>query len=134
MSKWRVVWSDVNREHESHADDAAAVLETVRRLHVAARKPRPIVEILREPEGSPAIGLAVGGPESVLTFQATDDPPYYVSLGNPEREGESDPLCHGMQVIEHLARNLVPWKAAFEALEEFLRSEARPTNVEWESP
>lgn len=133
MAKWRVVWSDTGEEHEIRCRDDAAVLSEVWRLHAAAGTPRVVVEVLREPGGFPSLSLAVGGSESLVTYQATNDPPYFISVGDPSRQAESEPLVHGMQVIEHLGRNVVPWAVASAALQEFLKAEERPNGLAWES-
>lgn len=133
MAKWRIVWSDPNRECTEVVDDDAAVLASIQRLHSSGVSPRPIVEVLRLPNGYPSIGLATGGLESVVTFQATNDPPYFISVGDVNRVGDTDALCHGKQVIEHLARNLVAWENALTALQQFLTTCERPKTLKWEA-
>jgi len=42
-------------------------------------------------------------------------------------------MCHGAQVIEHSAKNLVRWEDALAALREFLATQRRPSHLEWET-
>ena len=129
---WRLVWTDFNEVHETVFRNREKALEYLSLVHGQERRLRPVIEILSEPTGFPSFSLAVGGDESVLTFEHSIDPPYFISLGDAAGTGPSPLFFHGGQGVDHLARNLVPFAAAIEAAEEFLTTGERPKCVDWE--
>jgi hypothetical protein len=111
-------------------NDAAAVTARVLELHENQKELRPVVEVYRADE--PAFTIAVGGPETVLTFNQTVHGPYFISLGAPHRDGDSPLFCHGKQGIDHPAKNLVSWDKGLKALADFLESLQRAKSISWE--
>lgn len=132
MNNWKIVWTSPEVAHVVCVPSGDAVLELVKRLHATERDLRPVVEVLKLPSESPSLSIAVGHEETVLTFEETSNPPYYISLGEPTRDGMSPLFIHGGQGIDHLARNLVPWDLGLEALVQFLTTEKRPCAIDWE--
>ena len=129
---WKIVWMDANTTHVKCVPSEDAVIEWVSLLHANEGSVRPVVEIMKLPSESPSLSIAVGHEETVLTFEESSSPPYYISLGEESREGTSPMFIHGGQGIDHLARNLVPWELGLKALLQFLTTEKRPGAIGWE--
>ena len=132
MNLWKIVWVDPKKAHEQCVANGDAVIELVTRLHSNEKSVRPVVEIMKLPSESPSLSIAVGHEETVLTFEESSSPPYYISVGNAARSGTSPRFMHDGQGIDHLARNLVPWSSGLRALLEFLTTAARPGAIDWE--
>lgn len=132
ISKWSVVWCDGVEVYERKGLDSQAVLGLILQIHENATTPKPVVEVFSIEDKQPSISIAMGGLEAVVTFESSIEPPYYISLGDSQRKGVTEPFYHGNQVIEHLASNLVPWESARRVLEEFLRSQKRSSCIQWE--
>lgn len=130
--KWKLVWSDHDTVHESIFDNAELAINYIDQLHDHERDLRPVVEVTRLAAGAPSLSIAVGGGETVVTFEQSPDPPYYISSGDSSRDGVSLMFFHGGQGIEHLAKNLIPWELGRRVLMQFLTSEERPDQIEWE--
>jgi hypothetical protein len=105
----------------------------VLKLHKEQKALRPVVHVYH-PDGSGLeLNFAVGGDETVMGFQSSLDPPNYISLGDPNREGLTPYLfCSGMQGVDESMRNLVPWESALMVLDDFLSTQSRSTIIEWE--
>jgi len=131
-AKWKVLWSEDDMTHEERFENSEHVLDYIDRLHGRDWSIRPVVEVARGVEGGPSMSIVVGGDETVVTFEKSADPPYYISLGDPTRDGVSPMFFHGGQGIDQLARNLVPWEHGRGVLVEFLASGKRSERIEWE--
>lgn len=125
----KVVWSNWHRVLEDviAPEDAGTFAIS---LAASNPDPPPMLEFYEEATGL-ALALGVGAAETVVTFQYTLDPPYFISLGDPTRLGVVQ-FCYGRQWSEYLASNLVAWEAALAALREFAATGARPSNIGWE--
>src|SRR5262245_11903981 len=78
------------------------------------------------------LGVGLGRPRAVFTYQASLDPPYYVSVGDHAAQGVES-FWYGGDATEYLARNLVPSDLVIPTIQAFLASSSRPTTVEWET-
>jgi hypothetical protein len=132
MDNWKIVWTDPEVAHVACVPTGDAVLEWVKRLHATERDVPPVVEIMKLPGEGPSLSIAVGHEETVLTFEETLDPPYYISLGETTRDGIGPLFIHGGQGVDHAARNLVAWDLGLEALLQFLTTGKRPCAIDWE--
>ncbi|MCB9764042.1 MAG: hypothetical protein H6739_30000 [Alphaproteobacteria bacterium] len=127
---FRIAWTTWTRsfDHKVSADEA---MRLVRDLSDTQSDPPVMVEVahIGHPERAFTIGL--GRTDTVLTYQESVDPPYFISKG----VSESDVVmyCWGNEWTEYLGRNVVPLEVGFAALREFLVGPARPTSVPWES-
>ena len=103
---------------------------------------RPIVEAIQRRgsgsllqlwiEGQGAeLGVGIGKPRAVFTYQSSLNPPYYVSLGDPDAQG-IETFWYGGECTEYLARNLVSTDLIIPTIDAFLRAPSRPNTVEWE--
>jgi hypothetical protein len=125
-------WSNLNESFERVVDGTEQALRLVDHLQ-KARDPSapPLVEFRDDPTGL-AFGIGVGREVSVATYQQSNDPPYFISLGDRDATG-STWFCYGTQHSEYLASNVIPPKLARQALAEFFDTNGkRPTAVEWE--
>ena len=132
MNEWKIVWTDRRGVHEIILCGQDRVLDYLADVHSRERSLRPVVEILKRPSDSPSLSIVVGGDETVVTYEGSIDPPYFISIGDSERQGLSQPFFHGRQGVEHLAKNLVPFASALRAVSEFLEEGGRPTALSWE--
>lgn len=77
------------------------------------------------------LGIGLGRAQTVLTYQESADPPYYISLGRLDADGE-EWFCYGQERTEYLARNLVPSEIIGPTIKMFVTEPFRPTTVMWE--
>jgi Immunity protein Imm1 len=83
------------------------------------------------PDSGQSLGLGIGRKMSVVTYQASLDPPYFISQGDKARAG-TEWFCYGNEKTEYLAKNLVPMDQALLALKHFVESGTQPENLDWE--
>jgi hypothetical protein len=102
----------------------------------------PLIETVLETSDKPtmvelfddsglSIAIGVGHSKSVVTFQASLDPPYFISLGNKSTAGIIE-FYYGDEETEYLAKNAVPFEMALHAAKEFLERRERPNGLLWE--
>jgi Immunity protein Imm1 len=122
-------WSDLNSQYTRKVDTAVQALDLIGELTSSVGTPA-IVEFRDDASGL-AFGYAVGRRRTVLTFQETREPPYYISIGDPDQSGV-EWFCYGKQYSEYMLRNLIDHVDAQRALREFFDSEELPGSVKWE--
>jgi hypothetical protein len=122
----KFVWTT---PHDSHEGQLQSIAEAQEMLHQAADAPT-MVEIF-DPATGLAMAIGVGAAMSIVTFQETNDPPYFISLGDPEITGVLE-FCYGNEPTEYLARNAVSNEAAQQALNWFIENRTCPTFFPWE--
>jgi hypothetical protein len=125
-----VVWSDFAKYYERTVSSAEEASNLARDLQRANTNPPAIVEFF-EPQSGKAFSIGVGRTDTVVMFQESLDPPYYISLGCSRDDGITS-FCAGNEDTEFLNQNVVPFAAGVDALISFVRSRERPSNVEWE--
>lgn len=81
------------------------------------------------PSGA-VLTVGVGRPTSALSYQASDDPPYWGSIGNLPDEPD-DSFSYGGSYTDLPPDRYVAKEAAWAAAEEFMHTGTRPQNVEW---
>jgi hypothetical protein len=109
------------------AEEALALLERVHRQ--ADREAPPLLEF--RAEGGCALGVGLGREVSVVTYQRSLEPPYFISLGSVARE--STWFCYASRYSEYIASNLVSIDVAKRAVSDFFESEGgRSNQLEWE--
>jgi hypothetical protein len=119
-------WDNTGRAEVKSWQEAEALLERIG-LQV---EPPCLVEFYA-PDSGQSLGLGIGRKMTVVTFQATLDPPYFVSLGDKDRSG-TEWFCYGNEQTEYLAKNLVPMDQGLAALKHFVESRTQPENLAWE--
>jgi hypothetical protein len=128
-NKMRVEWSTSSEtfRREIDADSALGLLDE---LHRQTLDCKPMVLFWRD-DGL-EFGIAVACNESVLTFQETVDPPYFISKGNGRHSAGLE-LCLGETVSEYPPSSTISWDVARRAAVEFFALFQRPTCVDWET-
>jgi hypothetical protein len=122
----KFVWTTSSESHEGQVSSFRDAMDVL----VQAAKSPTMVEFFDSDTGM-AIALGVGAGLVVVTFQETNDPPYYISLGE-SNAGEVLEFVYGNEPTEYLARNAVLPAAAEVALEWFFTNGTRPPNLAWE--
>ncbi|ATE59820.1 hypothetical protein CCZ27_07530 [Thauera sinica] len=128
LMKWNVQWSDWNSVFERNvatSNEAFTLLDEVR----DTAKIPAIVEFFNH-EGV-SLGIGIGREKTVLTFQKSNDPPYFISIGESNSSGTTT-FCYGTEESEYLERNLVDLDSGFRAVQEFLLSGEMPRTLQWE--
>ena len=115
---------------EHTAQDASRVLELFDQVIVSGSLPT-MFQTWRQPNG-PTLTIGIGRPRTVMCFEASLDPPYFVSKGDPTCAGIME-FMYGGELTEYGEENAVSFDSARPALIEFLESGERPACVDWES-
>jgi len=102
----------------------------IRDLQRSNINPPAMVEFF-EPHSGKALSIGVGRITTVVTFQESLDPPYYISLGHLRRDGITS-FCAGNEDTEFLNQNVIPFSLGMGALKSFVVTRERPSNIEWE--
>jgi len=77
--------------------------------------------------------VGLGAEERFLHFELeSGEPPYMISVGDDSAEGELAFYLSGNHHTEISRRNLIPAVKARQALYEWIRTEVRPSDIEWE--
>jgi hypothetical protein len=124
-----VQWSEEEPVIEvSNTDELDRVLDNI---VVKIGSNNPII-VFVEAHGY-QIGIGLGHKESFVHFeQSSGDPPYMVTVGNRDAEGTVAFYLFGTHHTEVRRRNLIPMIKARNLLYEWIQTEVRPTNIEWE--
>lgn len=125
----KVVWSTWNANHEHEIiswNDAKGVLE-----NIALQADPPCLVEFYDPACGRSLGLGVGRSLTVLTYQDSLDPPYFISLGDPARGGV-EWFCYGNERTEYMAKNLIPYDQGVDVLRFFIEYNSRSDSIVWE--
>lgn len=97
-------------------------------------KSRGILAIVTlESEGGATFFIVVGGEETVLGFDASLDPPYFVSQGaSDEEQPFVECYLHFEHHTEFCRNQLIPFSVGARAAHEFLETGVRPECVQWQ--
>jgi hypothetical protein len=84
-------------------------------------------------ENGLSLAVGVGATRVPVTFQSSNDPPYFISRS-------SDNVCasatrdfyYSEELTEYLEQNCIPFDVARNALAEFAETGCRPTTLQWE--
>ena len=123
--RWTITESGEVR-HVTTVTELEAALDAI---HERVRN-QPCLATIRSPAGDELL-IGLGGDLSVLQFTHDDDPPYWVTVGDPEAEGLTAFVFEGEET-EILRRHLVPAEDARKAAMVFLESGVMPKSVRWE--
>lgn len=126
--EWKVQWSDWNTTHERSISSSKAAEELIAEIQRTAEIPA-LVEFFNNHGTS--FGMGVGRSFTVLTYQASISPPYFVSLGDKNATG-TEWFCYGNEESEYLAKSLVAFDLGLQALREFVETGKQPLMVSWE--
>jgi hypothetical protein len=121
-------WSDLESSFSREIHTAAEALSLISELRCSVTQPA-MVEFVIGADGL-AFGYAVGRERTVLAFQYSNEPPYYLSQG--DSFGDSAWFCYAEQYSEYPGRNMISHAAGKEALKEFFATQELPTVIKWE--
>ncbi|MGA8636256.1 MAG: Imm1 family immunity protein [Candidatus Dormiibacterota bacterium] len=122
-------WTITESGEVRHITTATELDEALDAIHERATDQHCLATI-RSPAGDELL-IGLGGYLSVLQFTHDDNPPYWVTVGDPEAEGITAFVFEG-QETEILRRNLVPPEDARHAAVVFFESGVMPRSVRWE--
>lgn len=97
-------------------------------------KSREMLSIVTlESEVGATFSIVVGGDETVLAFEASFDPPYFVSKGaSDEDEPCLECFVHFEHHTEFYRNEVIPFNVGEQAAYEFLETGTRPECVQWQ--
>lgn len=99
-------------------------------LERAATERAIIVELVSS--SGARLGLGIGRSDSVLSFKASDEPPYFVSFGKHSSGVEDVGFYFQGRWTEFAGWSLVPLEQARQAARHFVATGQRPENVKWQ--
>lgn len=115
------------REQSVESPDELEV--ALRSLHEEFRSQPILVELIR-PDGA-SLAMGVGESITVLSYNPSADPPYFVSIGDEESPGTVWFGYFGAESEFSLA-DAVTVESGREAMKSFLHSGRPPTEVGWQ--
>jgi hypothetical protein len=121
-------WTDFESSYSREVNTVAEALDLISELRSTVTEPA-MVEFLDDPDG-PSFGYAVGREKTVLTFQYSNDPPYYASL--TDTASEDAWFCYAQQYSEYPGENMISHDDGQHALREFFDSRKLPSAIQWE--
>jgi hypothetical protein len=130
-SNLRITWSAGTEVHEVEVSSFDEIVARFTSLESSIDEPT-VVEVWDPESGASCSVLAGSAAGSVFTYQATLDPPYFISLGTA---ADTDCLItarHNGELIEYLERQLVPNAAVLPFLHTFWALRQRSEVVHWE--
>jgi hypothetical protein len=131
MKILKAVWTDIEQAHEITIHSIEEGVRLVEELETRSGTHAPPMVEFSSTESETSLSIGVGRDGTVVTFNESLDPPYYISLGDLTRTGVKT-FCWGKQETEYLARNIVSAPEGKTALAHFLTHLNRPPNLRWE--
>ncbi len=130
MSGIVVWWTEHDEVKSAHLADAGEALALYDELVVRVISRPSMVEFA---SGSPGCALAIGAgaTETVVTFQSSLDPPYFISAGEASKTGDVWFEYSG-EATAYSASNVIPAADGRHALVEYLHDSRRPSAIDWE--
>lgn len=125
----KVQWSDWKNSYELELFSADSAVEFLQKLRLELKMPA-MVEFFNPASGR-SICVGVGRDVSVVTYQDSNDPPYYISAGCEEGDG-AVVFCYGNEDTEYLLVNAISFELASLAVADFFRTNRRFEGIEWE--
>lgn len=112
------------------SQELAKLLAEARRL---AQSRGMLAIVTLESEAGATLSIVVGGDETVLGFEASLDPPYFVSQGaSNEEEPYMECYLHFEHHTEFSRNQVIPFSVGEQAVYEFLETGIRPERVQWQ--
>jgi Immunity protein Imm1 len=119
-------WNNVERADINTWEEANALIE-----RAASQSGPPSIMEFFSPDSGQSLGLGIGRKSTVVTYQDSLDPPYFVSLGDKDALG-TEWFRYGGEETEYLARNLVSMNKGMDALKQFVINRMQPGSFDWE--
>jgi hypothetical protein len=127
------MWTTASGVVEMTVHTPEEVLALLEQLESAGCSPTMFEVSL--PETGEALAIGVGADASVVTYQHSLDPPYFISLKEiPVRPGEAEcvSFVYGGEATEYAGINVVPYGTARAALASFVANLGKPSGLQWE--
>jgi len=125
-----VSWCTTQNTYEETVCNVVEALGLVGRLAKAACE-QPTMAEFYERETGHSLAIGLGRVDTVLTYQRSTDPPYFISQGSSRIAGTVS-FCYGNESSEYLASNVVPMSDGLEALRYFVEYRMKPPTIQWE--
>ena len=122
-------WTDWKGREEHVANDLDTILDVIGRLRDECDPPAML--LIWEEGTQRELGVGLGRARTVITYQESADPPYFISAGDPNAKGKEWFCCNHEQT-EYLAINLVSSDLIVPTVKAFVQAQARPPTVTWE--
>ncbi len=131
--QYRIEWGDYSGQHEHFVKGKEELIEFVLKLREDLRDVRPAVSIAKAPFKGPYLSLDLTQNMTQVGYETSLDPPYYVSLGDPNLKGEVTDYRYFSfnTAVNYGKEELVPWDTAFAVLKEFVETGKRSNIIEW---
>lgn len=131
--EWSVEYDSPDPElRTAQVEDVDALDGALDRVAEEAAKAQPLIVEFVSPSGA-RFGIGVGMAQSVLSFKASDEPPYLISAGYPKGCADHDiGLYFQGRWTEFPASALVSTASARDAARRFFATDHRPDNIRWE--
>ena len=126
---YRASWSDWNEHEEVAVVSSADAVDLAKKLHRLADP--PMMLYLWQEGAERNLGIGLGREHTVMTYQDSNKPPYFISQGEDKAEG-AEWFCSGHEETEFLARNLVPSDLIAPTLKAFMAIDTIPPTIKWE--
>ncbi len=119
---------------QSHRIESVDELDSILdRIAQASDGMLPVLIELVRPPGGESLKIGLGGPRSVLEYMSgSQEPPYFVSIGQREESGCEIYLFDGEQT-EIPRKHLIAVEDARRAARVFFTTGELPKDVQWES-
>jgi RHS repeat-associated protein len=122
-------WTDWERTEERVANDLEAIQQLIRSLSNECNP--PMLLLIWEKGAQRELSVGLGRPQTVFGYQESVDPPYFISIGDRNAEGE-EWFCCGNERSYFLMSNLVSNNLIMPTVQAFVEESCRPRTVAWE--
>lgn len=129
MKTLHVVWTSRNATNQIDVSSAEEAICLYEKIDEMCRCEPCMVEFFDDAGLSFSIGA--GHAESVVTFQHSLDPPYYISKGKDFGDQVIE-FNYGNETTEYMKKNAIPKGEALTSLKLFLVNRDLPSNLIWE--
>lgn len=131
MKALAYVWWNSNEVVEGSVSNWAEAEQLIAEIGATAKLPTMLD--VYDSDTRMALALGIGRAVTVVTFQYSIDPPYFISVGSSKSE-EITEFQYGGEPTEYYIRNTVPIEDGLAALKEFIERRDKPANLVWETP
>lgn len=126
----RAQWSDWDQTYENVVASSDEAIRLLNKLSKSLLVPA-IVEFWDD-STKRSIGIGVGREKTVLTYQDSLEPPYFISSG-VAKSSDTIWFCYGQEESEYMESNEVPLTDGWNAVKSFFEKSGRPANLSWEA-
>jgi hypothetical protein len=126
----KVDWTSFDKCYSDEVSTWPEAIQLIDKIESHSSVPC-IVEFYHSTSGQ-AFSFGIGRKSTVATYQDSLAPPYFISVGDPNATGVQW-FCFGNEETEYLESNLIDNSIAIQALENFIKSRKKPSNINWET-